>query len=281
MIPRAIIEEPSMLKIHGIPRSRAFRCIWAAEEAGLPYEVIPIGFQPGFKLERAVEINPNNKIPALEDGALVLFESLAINLHIAGKAGAPLMPAGDDASRVLQWTLWAATEAEPHVMRWSYNAYLKPEADRVASEAAAGKEGARPAPRRARARTGAAPLPGRQRLHGGRPQCRLGALRLLAQRLRLRALPQGEGVARRLPDAPGGTQGAQAARRLIPTARGSWLVPGARMGAAATAASPARARHLRAAQGEYQRSKDWAAGMMPGAGADRDAGPRRPPATAR
>ena len=27
-----------MLKIHGVPRSRAFRCIWAAEEAGLPYE---------------------------------------------------------------------------------------------------------------------------------------------------------------------------------------------------------------------------------------------------
>jgi len=129
-----------MLRIHGIPRSRAFRCIWAAEEAGLPYEVIPIGFLPGFKLERAVAINPNNKIPALEDGDLVLFESLAINLHIAGKAGAPLMPAGDDASRVLQWTLWSATEAEPHVMRWSYNAYLKPEAERVASEAQAGRE---------------------------------------------------------------------------------------------------------------------------------------------
>lgn len=129
-----------MLKIHGIPRSRAFRCIWAAEEAGLPYEVVPVGFRPGFKLERDVAINPNNKIPALEDGPLVLFESLAINLHIAGKAGAPLMPAGDDASRVLQWTLWAATEAEPHVMRWAYNAYLKPEAERVATEAAAGRE---------------------------------------------------------------------------------------------------------------------------------------------
>jgi len=129
-----------MLRIHGIPRSRAFRCIWAAEEAGLPYEVVPIGFRPGFQLERSVDINPNNKIPALEDGSLVLFESLAINLHIAKKAGPPLMPAGEDESRVLQWTLWAATEAEPHVMRWAYNAYLKPEAERVASEAAAGKQ---------------------------------------------------------------------------------------------------------------------------------------------
>ena len=50
------------------------------------------------------------------------------------------MPTGDDASRVLQWTLWTATEIEAHVMRWGYNTYLKPEAERVASEAAAGKE---------------------------------------------------------------------------------------------------------------------------------------------
>ncbi|MBR0674010.1 glutathione S-transferase family protein [Neoroseomonas soli] len=129
-----------MLRIHGIARSRAFRCIWAAEEAGLAYEVEPLGFAGGFRLERSLDINPNNKIPALEDGSLVLFESLAINLHIAGKAGAPLMPSGDDASRVLQWTLWAATEAEPHVMRWAYNAYLKPAAERIPAEAAAGKE---------------------------------------------------------------------------------------------------------------------------------------------
>ena len=129
-----------MLKIHGIPRSRAFRCIWAAEEAGLAYEVVPLGFAPGFKLERPLAINPNNKIPALEDGDLVLFESLAINLHIAAKAGAPLMPAGNDASRVMQWTLWTATEIEAHVMRWGYNTYLKPPADRVPAEAAAGKE---------------------------------------------------------------------------------------------------------------------------------------------
>ena len=129
-----------MLKIHGIARSRSFRCIWAAEEAGLAYEVVPLGFAPGMKLERPLAINPNNKIPALEDGDLVLFESLAINLHIAKKAGAPLMPAGDDGSRVLQWTLWVATEAEPQVVRWNYNTYILPAAERNAAEARAGAE---------------------------------------------------------------------------------------------------------------------------------------------
>ena len=38
-----------MLKIHGLARSRAFRCIWTAEEAGLAYEVIPVAFGPDLK----------------------------------------------------------------------------------------------------------------------------------------------------------------------------------------------------------------------------------------
>jgi glutathione S-transferase len=128
-----------MLRIHGIARSRAFRCIWAAEEAGLAYEVVPVGFGPGLRAAMA-GINPNGKIPALEDGGLLLFESLAINLHLAAKAGAPLMPVGDDASRVLQWTLWAATEAEPAAMQWAYNTFIRPAEQRDPALAAAGAE---------------------------------------------------------------------------------------------------------------------------------------------
>jgi glutathione S-transferase len=126
-----------MLRIHGIARSRALRCIWAAEEAGLAYEVVPVGFGPGLK-EAMAPINPNGKIPALEDGGLMLFESLAINLHLGAKAGAPLMPAGDDGSRVLQWTLWAAAEAEPNAMQWAYNTFIRPPEQRDAALAAAG-----------------------------------------------------------------------------------------------------------------------------------------------
>lgn len=127
-----------MIRIHGTPKSRAFRCIWAAEEAGLAYEIVPTGFGPESKSPAHLRVNPNGKIPALEDGDLVLFESLAINLHLARKAGAPLLPEGDDASRALQWTLWAATEAEPAAMQWAYNTYIRPPEERSAGEAAAG-----------------------------------------------------------------------------------------------------------------------------------------------
>lgn len=130
-----------MIRIHGTPKSRAFRCIWAAEEAGLPYEIVPVGFGPGLKSPAMLKVNPNGKIPAMEDGALVLFESLAINLHLAAKAGTPLEPQGDDQARMLQWTLWAATEVEPAAMQWAYNTYLRPEAERDPGQAAAGAAG--------------------------------------------------------------------------------------------------------------------------------------------
>lgn len=131
-----------MIRIHGAPKSRAFRCIWAAEEAGLAYEIVPTGFGAESRSPAHLRLNPNGKIPAMEDGGLVLFESLAINLHIARKAGAPLWPeegqGGDDASRALQWTLWAATEAEPAAMQWAYNTYIRPAEERDAGQAAAG-----------------------------------------------------------------------------------------------------------------------------------------------
>ncbi|CAH2602091.1 Glutathione S-transferase [Rhodovastum atsumiense] len=125
------------LILYGIPKSRTYRCIWAAEEAGLPYTVEPVSYGAESKTPAFRAINPNGKIPAMRDGALVLFESLAITLHIARRAGPPLMPEGDDAARVLQWTLWVATEVEHHIIRWAANTFYRPPAERVPEEAAA------------------------------------------------------------------------------------------------------------------------------------------------
>lgn len=127
-----------MLQLIGVARSRNFRCLWAAEEAGVPYEHVPTPFAE-IKAAPFLALNPNGKLPAMRDGALVLFESLAINLHIASKVGAPFNPGGDDHARVLQWVLWAATEAEPAMFQWGMNAYMKPPEQRDPAAAAAGK----------------------------------------------------------------------------------------------------------------------------------------------
>ena len=70
-----------MLKIHGIARSRAFRCIWAAEEAGVPYEIIPVGFGPGLK-DAIASVNPNGKVPTLTVDGAPMFEALAIAIWL-------------------------------------------------------------------------------------------------------------------------------------------------------------------------------------------------------
>jgi glutathione S-transferase len=128
-----------MLTIYGVPKSRAFRCLWAAEEAGLPYESVPVMFGAESRAPAYLAINPNGSVPALRDGELMLFESLAINLHIAAKVGAPLLPAGADHSRVLQWTLWAATEIEPNVLQWARHSFMLPAPQRDAALAEAGR----------------------------------------------------------------------------------------------------------------------------------------------
>jgi glutathione S-transferase len=101
------------LRIHGVPRSRTFRNLWAAEEAGVAYENIPTTFTDGVKEPAFLAVNPNGRIPAIEDGAFALWESLAINLYIAKRYGGALYPASiEDEARTWQWSLWAANEIE-------------------------------------------------------------------------------------------------------------------------------------------------------------------------
>src|SRR5258708_501291 len=108
------------IKLYGIPQSRSSRCLWMLEELGAPYENVPVHFVGDTRKPEFLRINPNGHIPALDDDGLVLFESLAINLHLARKYGAPkrLWPeAPDDQSRSIQWSFWAMTEVEPQIVR--------------------------------------------------------------------------------------------------------------------------------------------------------------------
>lgn len=129
------------LTIYGMPASRAFRVLWAAEEAGLPYANEPLSFRdPAIKAPAYLAINPNGTIPAIVDDGLALFESLAINLYLARKSG-KLWPADlRGEGLAYQWTLWAATEVEGALGGWFYHTHFLPEAERkpeIAKEQAA------------------------------------------------------------------------------------------------------------------------------------------------
>ena len=127
--------------IYGLPASRTFRCLWAAEETGLSYANVAYSHKgPEIKEPAYLAINPNGTIPALVDGGFRLFESLAINFYLARKSGRLLPSDPQGEALVLQWSFWAATECEPHIGNWFYHTQLLPPAERrpeVAADATA------------------------------------------------------------------------------------------------------------------------------------------------
>ena len=93
---------------------RDLRVRWALEEAGLPYEARLIGPEDqksaGYRA-----MQPFGQVPAYEEDDLVLFESGAILLHIAGKSDV-LMPSDANArARATAWMFAAVNSIEPHI----------------------------------------------------------------------------------------------------------------------------------------------------------------------
>ena len=123
-----------MLKIYGVYRSRASRNFWLAGELGIPFEHVPViqayrlpdpdsadaplnTRSPAF-----LKVNPNGHIPSIDDDGLILHESLAINLYLARKHGGPLAPKNLAEEGLMgMWSLWAATEVEPHSIQVLYH----------------------------------------------------------------------------------------------------------------------------------------------------------------
>ncbi len=123
----------SRLRIYGIARTRAFRALWIAKELGLDYEHIPIEIgQAGARQPDYLAINPNGRLPAIDDGGFALWESLAITLYLAKKHGTGrLYPATlEGEAKAWQWSLWAVQEVDRGVNIWSLHAVRLPSEDR-------------------------------------------------------------------------------------------------------------------------------------------------------
>jgi glutathione S-transferase len=120
------------LKIIGTPYSRTVRTLWMAKELGIPYENIEVKTgAEGSRTPEHLKINPNGHLPVIDDNGLILWESLAINLYLARKHGGPIAPANiGEEGQMLQWTLWAAWELEPHAANVMYHAKMLPEDQR-------------------------------------------------------------------------------------------------------------------------------------------------------
>jgi GSH-dependent disulfide-bond oxidoreductase len=86
------------------------------EEAGLPYEPIPVDTRRGEQHRpEYLAINPNAKVPAIVDGDVTVFDSNAILLYLAEKTGKFLPRKGDKArGELLSWLLFVASGVGPY-----------------------------------------------------------------------------------------------------------------------------------------------------------------------
>ena len=104
--------------IYGVSGSRAIRSLWAIEEVGLEYTHVPTHFINDSKTDDYLSVNPNGRIPALVDGEVTLFESMAINLYLTKKYAPALYPVSEDEqAKAIQWSVWAISEIEPLQMQ--------------------------------------------------------------------------------------------------------------------------------------------------------------------
>jgi glutathione S-transferase len=123
-----------MLRIHGSARSRALRTLWMVGELGLDYEhndVLPRS--PGTRTAAFLALNPNGRVPVIEDDGFVLAESMAINLYLAKKHG-KLYPVGArNEALCWQWSLWETDRLDRQIVSFANHSAVLPEAQRDAA----------------------------------------------------------------------------------------------------------------------------------------------------
>ncbi|MBX2856499.1 MAG: glutathione S-transferase family protein [Rhodobacteraceae bacterium] len=96
-----------MYKLLGNPKTRAGRVLWMLEELGAEYEVNPCNpHDPAV-----AAINPTGKIPALIDGDTVIFDSIAMLLHLGDKHQKLTYPVGSAERAKMMSVIFFATDA--------------------------------------------------------------------------------------------------------------------------------------------------------------------------
>ncbi len=129
------------LKIYGIPKSRAVRVIWMAEELGIPYESVGVTMaDKAHKQPAYLAVNPNGRLPAIDSDGFRMSESLAINLYLAKKHGKLYPKSPEDEARCWQWSHWTVFELDKQVNDWAAHDHVLPPEQRDSAKLKAARE---------------------------------------------------------------------------------------------------------------------------------------------
>jgi glutathione S-transferase len=92
--------------------------MWMLNELELKYRHVPTNDHNGeTRSPEYLQLNPNGKVPLLVDDDYTIFESIAINLHLARKYGGDLWFEDINMQgQVCQWSIWALMEIDENIM---------------------------------------------------------------------------------------------------------------------------------------------------------------------
>ena len=134
-----------MLTIHGRTNSsNVQKVLWALRELDVPFERRDAGGAFGVvDTPEYKAMNPNSRVPTMEEEGFVLWESNAIVRYLAGRHGAGTLCPEDpqvraDADR---WMDWQQTTVAPQITPIFWNLVRTPEPERDAAAIEAGRLG--------------------------------------------------------------------------------------------------------------------------------------------
>ena len=127
-----------MLTLYGSARSRGLRVLWMLGELGVPYthkDYLPRSAET--KTPEYLGLNPNSRVPTIDDDGFVLSESMAINLYLAKKHGKLYPTDAKNEALAWQWSLWETDRLDRQIVNYCRHTSDLPAAERKADVAKA------------------------------------------------------------------------------------------------------------------------------------------------
>ena len=121
-----------MLTLYGSANSRALRVVWMAADLGLQYDHKDwLPRSPETKTADYLEVNPNARVPSIDDDGFILSESMAINMYLAKKHKSALYPSDPKLEALCwQWSLWETDRLDRQIVDYVRNSVASPPAER-------------------------------------------------------------------------------------------------------------------------------------------------------
>jgi GSH-dependent disulfide-bond oxidoreductase len=124
-----------MIDLYYWPTPNGHKITIFLEEAGLPYQLVPVNIGRGDQFKREfLAISPNNRMPAIVDKApadggdsISVFESGAILVYLAEKTGRYLPQRTRPRVEVLEWLFWQVAGLGPMAGQTHHFVHYAPE----------------------------------------------------------------------------------------------------------------------------------------------------------